>query len=139
MFLSILIFFQVPSIKLFRAQKILPEVGFDEPRRHLFGPETCTQRGGQPSTFTEASQGGDYVAKIPTIEPISRDQAETNLMKQLKFQPLFQLFIKFSNHYKDKQQSIRKNRLYWFTMYQTACKIQNYQTVVMSLQLPQRH
>ena len=29
-------------VKLFRAQKILPEVGFDEPRRHLFGPETCT-------------------------------------------------------------------------------------------------
>ena len=28
--------------KLFRAQKILPEVGFDKPRRHLFGPETCT-------------------------------------------------------------------------------------------------
>ena len=33
---------KVFDIKLFRAQKILPEVGYDEPRRHLFGPETCT-------------------------------------------------------------------------------------------------
>ena len=28
--------------KVFRARKIQREVGYDEPRRHLFGPETCT-------------------------------------------------------------------------------------------------